>query len=73
MSQNDGSERRPVTRVRVDKQSIDFQLGQIIARIDAQNGRLDRMSSKISKLTFAIIGAILALLGAGIGMWGPLG
>jgi len=43
-------------KVRVDKASIDYQLGQISSKLDTQNGRLDRMSEKIGGMTEVIAG-----------------
>lgn len=67
------AEGKPRRTVRIDKESIDFQLGQIITRLDNQNGRMDRMSDKITKLTFVIITAAIAMCGAAVGAWVTLG
>ena len=41
----------PERRVTVDKQSIDYQLGAIITRIDGQNGQLADLTKGIGQLT----------------------
>ena len=38
-------------RVTVDKQSVDYQLGAIITRIDGQNGHLADLTNNIRQLT----------------------
>lgn len=42
---------KPTRTIRVDKASIDYQFGQIITRIDGQNGQLAKLTDNISELT----------------------
>ena len=67
------AEGKPRKIIRVDKDSIEYLLGEINTRLDNQNGRMDRMSNKITKLTFVIITAAIMMCSATIGAWVTLG